>query len=525
MTAVRRILKGFATVLAVVSMSNAFAKDLSIGLQSVVTSIDPHFHNTAQNGSLSLHIFESLIDFELDGRLNLKPSLAVSWKSLDKTTWEFKLRDNVKWHDGSSFSAADVEFTIRRAPSVPNSPSSFGVVTRLIKDVRIVDPLTVHITTTEPHPLLPRDLTLLRIVSRKAGESATTADYNSGKAAIGTGPYKFASYTPNVSIGLVRNDQYWGRKEPWDRVTFKFLPDGAARTAAMLSGEVDVIEGVQPADGARLKVVDGVSLMVAQSNRLIFLAMDSSRDQSPFVTDKSGKPLDKNPLKDVRVRKAISMAINRFSLVGELLAGRGTVAGQLMPHGSFGTSGALRPPAFDAEQARQLLVEAGYPNGFGITLHGPNDRYVRDTAVAQEIVGMLSRIGIDAKVATMPAATYFTRASKLEFSFMLLGWGGADVQEVAMVARSLLMTYDKNAGVGTANRGRYSNLELDKATGEALASFSIPKRLALSIKASEIAITDVALIPLYFEMGAWAVRRPLTMDARLDQYTLAMSIR
>lgn len=517
--------KLFAAALVLLSMPCALARDLSIGLQSVVTSIDPHFHNTAQNGSMSLHIFESLVDFDLDGRLNLRPSLATSWRPLDKTTWEFKLRENVKWHDGSPFTAADVQFTIRRAPNVPNSPSSFGVITRLIKEVKIVDSLTVHILTSEPHPLLPRDLTLLRIVSKKVGEQATTADYNSGKAAVGTGPYKFASYVPNTSITVVKNERYWGKMEPWEKVTFKFLPDGAMRTAALLAGEVDVVEGMSVADAVRLKDKSDIALNIAQSNRLIFLAMDSGRDVSPYVTDKSGKPLQKNPLKDVRVRKAMSMAINRFSLADRLLEGRAVVAGQLMPHGMFGTSGGVRPQAFDADQAKQLLAEAGYPSGFSITLHGPNDRYVHDADVAQAVAGMLSDIGIDAKVGTMPAATYFSRASKLEFSLMLFGWGGGDVQEVAMVVRSLLMTYNKNTGAGVANRGRYSNPELDAVTEEALASFSVPKRLALSVRATEIAMSDVALIPLYFEMGAWAIRKPLTMTPRVDQYTLAMNIR
>jgi peptide/nickel transport system substrate-binding protein len=525
MTFARLAVKGFSSAVLAITLSYAVAKELSIGLQSIVTSIDPHFHNTAQNGSLSLHIFESLIDFELDGRLNLRPSLATSWKSLDKTTWEFKLRENVKWHDGSPFTAADVQFTIQRAPNVPNSPSSFGVVTRLIKEVKVIDPLTVHIITTEPHPLLPRDLTLLRIVSKKFGEHATTADYNSGKAAIGTGPYRFIGYAPDASITVAKNEHYWGQKEPWDKVTFKFQPNASARAAALASREVDVIEGVPPEGAARLKADGRISLITAQSNRLIFLAMDSARDKSPFVTDKSGKAIDKNPLKDARVRKAISMAINRFSLVDQMLDGRGIVAGQLMPSGSFGTSGALRPQPFDTEQARKLLAESGYQNGFGITLHGPDNRYVHDVAVAQFVARMLAEIGIDAKVETMSASTYFSRASKLDFSFMLFGWGGNDVQEVAMVARSLLMTYNKEIGAGVANRGRYSNPALDKVIEEALASFSISKRLALSIKASEIAIADAALVPLYFEMGTWALAKPLTLNARLDQYTLAMNIR
>lgn len=499
------------------------ARDLTVGLQAVVSSMDPHFHNTTQNNSMSRHIFETLV--LLDKKMELKPGLALSWKNLGKDTWEVKLRPGVKWHDGSPFTAGDVDFTIKRAANVPNSPSSFGSVTRSIKDVRIVDPLTIVLTTVGPHPLLPRDLSLLPIVSKKFGDKATTEDYNSGKATVGTGPYKFTEFKANSQIVLTRNDEYWGEKEPWTKATFRFLSAGSARVASMLSSEVDLIEVVPPADIQRFEKDTRFNVVSGPSNRMIYLHMDSNRDVSPFVTDTSGKPLQKNPLKDAKVRKAISLAMNRQAIVGSMLDGKGTPAGQYMPDGSFGNSKTVKADVQDVVAAKKLLTEAGYPQGFQITLHGPNNRYVNDAAVSQVIAQLLTKIGIITKVEAMPASVYFTRASRLDFSLMLVGWGGADVQESVMVLKALIMTFDKDKGTGYANRGRYSNPAVDSAIEEAGDAFELPKRAELTAKAVDMAVKDTAIVPLYFEFGTWAMKKNVKFQARVDQYTTAMDIR
>lgn len=500
-----------------------FAKDLHIGLQAVITSLDPHFFNTTQNNNMSRHFFETLV--KLGPHMELQPGLAKDWKPIDKTTWELTLRENVKWHDGSPFTAEDVAFSFQRAPNVPNSPSSFASITKEAKEVRATGPLTIRITTDGPSPLLLNYLSLLPIISKKHGEKASTEDYNSGKAMVGTGPYKFSEYLPNNRVVAVRNDDYWGEKEPWTKVTFKFLSAGAPRVAALLAGDVDLIDGVPPSDADRLGKDAKLRLVSGLSNRMIYLHMDSSRDRSPFVLDSKGTPMDKNPLKDSRVRKAMSMAINRDAIVGSLLDGRATPAAQFMPMRSFGNSKDLRPEPFDAEGAKKLLAEAGYPNGFQITLHGPNNRYVNDAAVAQVVAQLLTRVGITTKVETMPASIYFTRASKLDFSVMLLGWGGADVQEAVMPLRSLVRTFDAKIGAGAANRGRYSNPMLDKLIDQAMDTLDRTARAEISAKATELAIKDTAIVPMYFEQSTWGMKQGLKLQPRIDQYTMAMDIR
>ena len=515
----------FAMVLGPMSAASAQtkARDISIGLQAAISSMDPHYHNVGPNNAMLRHVFESLV--AVDENQKFVPGLATSWKPLDDLTWEFKLRKNVRWHDGSPFTADDVAFTISRAPNVPNSPSSFATFTRAIVDVKVVDPHTIILKTATPHVLMPSDLSSVRIVSRKFGEKATTEDYNAGRAAIGTGPYKFQEYMPNQRIVLKANYGYWGGEEPWDVVTFKMLTNPAARVAALLSGDVQMIETVPTADITQLAKNPKFATVDKISNRVIYVHLQQSTDKSPpFVTGKDGKPLDKNPFRDARVRKALSMAVNRDAIVSRVMEGKAVTAAQLLPDIFYGTSKKLKPMKFDPEGAKKLLAEAGYPNGFSMTIHGPNNRYINDSNIAQALAQMYTRIGIDTKVETMPSSVYFTRATKLEFGYMLLGWG-TESGEQGSAMRSLLATFDSAKGMGVTNRGRYSNPAFDKVLSDALVTMDSKKREAMIIQAAEMVMGDVGLIPLHYEVSTWAVSKGLKYTARTDQYTLAMSLR
>ena len=529
-----RIFVAFAAVAAIVISGSVFAqakpavkpadaRDIAIGLQGSITSMDPHYHNVGPNNGTLKHIFEPLISQNENQKLT--PALATSWKAIDDTTWEFKLRKNVRFHDGSPFTAEDVAFTLKRVPNVPNSPSSFATFTKPIIDVKIVDPHTIIFKTASPHVLLPSDLTAVLIVSKAAGEKATTDDYNAGKATIGTGAYKFVEYIANQRIVIKANYGYWGGEEPWDKVTFKMLTSPAARVAALLSGDVEMIETVPTADIAKLEKDTKFALSNKVSNRVIYVHLNQHQDKAPlFLTDKAGKPLDKNPLKDVRVRKALSMAINRDAIVSKVMENRAVSASQLLADTFFGTSKKLKPTKFDPEGAKKLLAEAGYPNGFAMTIHGPNNRYINDAAIAQAIGQMYSRIGIEVKIDTMPSSVYFTRATKLEFSYMVLGWG-TESGEQGSALRSLLATYDTTKGMGVTNRGRYSNATFDKALGDALVTMDEKKREGMIQSAAEMVMEDVGLIPLHYEVSTWATTKKLKYTPRTDQYTLAMSLK
>ena len=518
-----RILRAAIVVVAALAATAAGAKDVAIGLQAAITSMDPHYHNLSPNNSLLQHVFEALILRDPQGKL--MPGLATSWRPIDNLTWEFKLRQNVKFHDGSPFTADDVVFTLKRVPNVPNSPSSFATFTKPIVDIKVIDPYTIQFKTAEPHVLLPSDMASVAIVSKKNGEGATTADYNSGKAAIGTGPYEFVEYVPNSRIVLKANPGYWGGKQPWDTVTFKILSNSAARVAALLSGDVQMIETVPTSDIANLSHDKRFHLASTVTNRVIYVHLNQSTEgPPPFVTAKDGSALQKNPFRDSRVRKALSIAINRDAIDQRIMEGMAVPASQMLPDGFPGTSKNLKPPKYDPDAARKLLAEAGYPNGFALTIFGPNNRYINDAKIAQAIAQFYSRIGVDAKVETMPSGVYFTKATKLEFGYMLLGWGTESMEQGSGL-RSLLATHDPAHGMGVNNRGRYSNPEFDKVLTEALETMDDAKRYAMIAHAAEIVFNDTGLIPIHYEKSTWGTAAGYHYAARADQYTLAMDLK
>lgn len=501
------------------------AGQLTIGLASEPSSIDPHFHNLGPNNAVARVMFDRLI--MPDDKQRLQPGLAVSWKPIDDTTWEFKLRQGVKFHDGSPFTADDVVFTFQRAPDVEGSPSSFGTYLKG-KQITRIDDYTVHIKTERPYPLMPNDMSTFSIVSRKHGEGATTADYNSGKAAIGTGAYKFVEYVPGDRIVLERNENYWGDKAEWTKVTLKAIKSGPSRVAALLAGDVDLIEQTPTADIERLKKDPNLTLSQGISNRVIYLHLDHDRDNSPFVKAKDGGDIQ-NPLKDRRVRMAISHAINRDAIVSRVMEGIAIKAGQLLPEGFFGRSPNLQPVAYDPELAKRHLSEAGVGNGFKLTIHGPNDRYINDAKIAEAIAQMLTRVGIQTDVVTMPRSVYFKRASRggpdgtPEFSFILVGWGSG-TGEASSPLKSLIHSYDKSQGFGASNRGRYSNAKVDKLIEDALATVDDAKRQDLLAEATEIAINDGAIIPLHYQVNTWAARKGIKYRARTDEATVATDV-
>ena len=503
------------------AVGSASAEELRVGLAQEPSSIDPHYHNLGPNNSFSMHVFQPLVI--PNEKQQPTPGLAESWKPIDDTTWEFKLREGVTFHDGTPFNADDVVYSFKRAPEVPNSPSSFGLYTKG-KTVEKVDEHTIRITTEKPYPLMVNDVWNIYIVSDET-EGATTGDFNSGKAAVGTGPYKFVEWVPGDRIVIERYDDYWGEKAEFDKVTFKPIASDPARVAALLAGDVDVIGDVPTADIARLKGDDNVSLFQGVSNRVIYLHMDQFREDSPFITG-----VDKNPLMDVRVRKAISKSINRAAVVERVMEGVAIPAGQLLPEGFFGRSESLEPEEYDPEGAKKLLEEAGYGDGFGMTLHTPNDRYINDAKIAQAVGQMLTRIGIDAKVDAMPKSVYFTRASSggpdntPEFSIILVGWGSG-TGEASSALRSLLATYDPATGSGASNRGRFSNPEVDALISKALATVDDEARAQLLSDATDLAIGELqGIIPLHYQVNTWATRKGLTYTPRTDERTVALEV-
>ncbi|MBL8701691.1 MAG: ABC transporter substrate-binding protein [Alphaproteobacteria bacterium] len=508
-----------AAVFALFMSGMAAAQDARIGLSSAVTSVDPQFYVIGSNSALARNVFDALVN--QDDRQQLVPGLATRWTAVDATTWEFELRQGVRFHDGSAFTAEDVAASLRRIPTVKNSPSSFMPFVRAIAGVDIVDPHRIRIRTSGPTPLLANNLSRIAILP-KGLEAATTDDFNQLRAAAGTGPYRLAEYRPGERIVLTRNEAYWGEAPRFARVEFRILPNDAARVAALLAGDVDAIENVPSVNLGRLRQEPRVRLARATSNRVMYIHLDTARAESPFVRDRAGNPTP-NHLRELKVRQAISTAIDRRALVERVMDGEGTATIQLVPEGYFGHVPGLAPPAADRETSRRLLAEAGLPNGFKLTFHAPNDRYPNDEQQAQAIAAMLTRAGIETAVVTLPAATYFTRASALEFSF-ILGGAAAETGEASGVLNPLLKTFDAGKGTGTGNRGRWSNARFDALLDQALASVDAGAREKLLQDATRLAIDDLGVIPLFFLANTWATREGFEYRARSDGYTLAENL-
>lgn len=508
-----------AGVLACVAIT-AHAQELRVGVEAGPTSLDPHYASLITNIAFSRHVFQPLV--EQDATQKLQPALAASWRVLDDLTWEFTLDPKSRWQDGAPVTAEDVAFTIARAGDVPNSPSSFSVYTRPIASVEAAAPGVVRIHTRAPTPLLPNYLSLTMIVSKRHGEGATTADYNSGKAMVGTGAYRYVSWQPGQDLVLQRNAEFAGKPADFATVTFRPIGNAGSRVAALEAGDVDLIEIVPPDRMKRFRD-DPAHFAVAESpsNRLIYLTLDSDRETSPFVRARDGGPLA-NPLRNPLVRRALSKAINRAALVERSMEGAALASGDLGPPGYFGASPDLTPEPFDLPGAKKLLEQAGYPQGFAVQINGPNDRYVNDVQVVQAVAQMWTRAGLVATVETKPRGPWLSEAAQLKYSVNLAGF--APNPEVLGMLETQIATWDPARGLGTANRGRFSDPAIDAIIQRARETMDDATRARLTQDAAHRAIRDqTALIPLYFQVNSWAMRHGLAYEARTDEMTLATS--
>ena len=350
----------------------------------------------------------------------------------------------------------------------------------------------------------------------------TTQDFNSGKAAIGTGPYELVEWKNGEQLVLKRFEQYWGPKPTWAKVTERVIAKDPTRLAALLSGQVDAIDAVPSADLARIKNDGKFSLFRGPAALVHYIALDSARDVSPFVTAKDGKPLDRNPLKDIRVRKALSLAINRALIVQRIMDGSGIPASQLLGEQFPGSLKGLKADPFDLIKAQALLKEAGWKDGFRIVLHATNDRYPNDASVAQAIAQMWTRLGLKAEVETLPGSLFFSRASKQDFSAFAAQYGA---EEAANSLRALIATTTPTKGFGTANRTRYSNTVVDQLLGDALQTMDDERRDELLGRAIRFAMNDQPLILVFYPIFDFAAKKGMLVTPRAQRRFNALMIR
>jgi peptide/nickel transport system substrate-binding protein len=491
--------------------------DLAVGAPP--SSTDPHYYTLTPNNALAAHIFDFLVHRDAQGRL--VPGLATSWRLVDDTTWEFQLREGVRFHNNEAFTARDVAYTIDRVPRVVNSPGSFAVYTKAIQRVEIVDPLCIRLHTAGIYPLLPADMSQVAVIWHGLGENPATGDFNNGRNTIGTGPFRLVSFRSGDRVELVRNDAYWGGKPVWERVNYRIIANDGARTAALQAGDVAFIDAVPTNDITRLRGEADILMSEITSLRSVYLRTDF-RPESPYVTGPQGEPM-RNPMTDLRVRQALSIAINRPAIADRVMSGAALPTGQLMPPETYGYVPDLPFPAFDPEKARKLLAEAGLPNGFGITLLASNDRYVNDAQIAQSIGQMWTRVGIKTKVETMPFAVVAQRGARRDASVTMGGWSNSGGEPSAGL-RGLLGTRDMEKGWGTVNHVGYSNPDYDRVLTQALATADDAAREKLLQDATRIAAADAAWVPLHIQKNIWAMRRGVRHTPRADEMTLAMDV-
>jgi peptide/nickel transport system substrate-binding protein len=510
-----------ALVLVFGGLTGASAQDLTVGSQGD-PSLDPHYLYVGTNVAFWRHIFGSLTMHDDQGRA--VPSLAESFTAIDSKTWEFKLRPGVKFKDGSPLTADDVVFSLKRVTSIPNNPSSYTSRMESIESSEAVDPQTVRIHTSVFNPYVPDNMVDIAIVSRKAVEGKTTGDFTSLKALDEYGPYTVASFTPGDKLVLDRNEAFWGEKPYWKRITFRVMTNDASRVASLLSGDVDFIDFVPPNDVPKLKADPKVAVHDGPSSRMMFLLINFRQGVVGGFTGADGKPLPQNPMLDVRVRHALSKAIDRQALVARIMDGEAIPASQMAMPGMEGYDDKLAVTAHDPQGAKALLAEAGFPNGFGLTISCSNNRYPNDSRICQAVGQMLARIGLRSNVETVPMSVLMPklRGTPAEGSEMGLGMLGLGVQGTRPTALALAIHSAAPAvGRGQYNFGRHANSEMDKLIDDALTTVDPKARDEKLRVAVDRAVEETAIIPLYWQKVVTASRADLTYTTDPSEDTLA----
>lgn len=489
------------------------ARDLKIGIASGARAMDPYFQNETTTNSVLSNIFDALIFFDKD--INTHPGLAVSWTNPEPKVWILKLRKGVKFHNGNIFNADDVIYSFDRV--INWEKSGFKSVVSMIDSFSKIDDYTVKFVTKKPFPIFLRKLTYVYILDKETVEDKTNEWIALNP--VGTGPYKLVTWRKGDLIQLTAYADHWRGQPAFDRVMFRPLTNNATRVAAILSGEVDIINRVPVVDVPRVKRKDNLTFYVKPGLRLIFLQMDQFREDSPHIKSPTGK----NPFMDVRVRKAIFHGINEDAIVKYVMKDFAVPAAQFNPDVVYGYDPAIKRPAYNPEKAKRLLAEAGYPNGFEVRLDSPNNRYINDAQIAQAVASSLAKIGIKVSVNATPKSTFWAENRKLNTSFFLMGWASAD-GDASSILDIIIHSFDGKKGFG--NRGRYSNAAVDELIDTSSGIMDPEKRLTYLKKAQRIALVDQqCIIPLHYQVDLYAFNKKVHFEPRTDSRIWAFDIK
>jgi peptide/nickel transport system substrate-binding protein len=504
-----------ATALAVASVG-AHAKTFKWTSASDIPTWDIHSQNNALANGVHAAVYESLVYYN-SRTFKIEPVLATAWKQVTPTQLRVTLRQGVKFHDGSAFTADDAVFSLMRALA---KTSNFGIYAQGIDRVVKVDESTIDVFTKDPNPVLLNQMTELRMMSKAWAEKnksvepkdIKTKDENfAHRNANGTGPFVLKEWQPDQKLVLTRNPAWWGKAEGnVTEVVYTPVRATATRMAALLSGEVDFVLDPSPQDLPRLrqdgnlKVVDGIE------NRTIFFGMDQFRTELPGSNIKG-----KNPLKDQRVRKALYQAIDINTITRVTLRGLGQATGALVsPQVTGWTEAVHKRYPFDVAAAQKLLADAGYKDGFEVDFACPNNRYINDEQICQAVAAMWAKIGVKAKLRTLPLVTYFPMIQRYEASIYMLGWGVPTFD--ALYSLQSLTRSVGAGGDGNYNVGRYSNPQMDALVERTKKETDLKRRTELLTKALALQNEDVAHIPLHNQVIPWAMKKNIDVVHRAD---------
>jgi peptide/nickel transport system substrate-binding protein len=505
--------------IAVFSAAPVEAKVFRWAFQGDVLSLDPQDRRDTFSRDFVGNIMEPLVKF--NERLEIEPALAERWEILDPTLWRFHLRKGVKFSNGNVFNADDVVFTFKRG-AAPVSP--FRGILRAVKEVRKVDDHTVDFVLNTPYPILDRDLSNMHIYDQEwveANNASAPVELVQGKAKpsylathiLGTGPFALKSYEPDAKIVLEANPLWWGKpKHNLTEVVFTPIKSGATRIAALLSGQVDMIFPVPPQDVARIEHTSGFKILQGPELRTVFIGMDQGRDE---LLESSVK--GKNPFKDIRVRRAISMAIDVEAIRQKVMGGQSTPNGSMIAPSINGFDPAIgKSVAYDPVAAKKLMSEAGYDSGFEVTFDCSEDRAVNEAQICTAIAAMLQRIGMTARLNVQARSKHFDKILGVRSTFYMMSWAGLPTVDALGTLSTVIHT--RLESYGTWNLGGYSNPKLDELVHRVEVEIDGAKRNTEIREALKMHKDDVGHIPIHTQHSAWAVRDGISLRHTADDF-------
>jgi len=491
------------------------AATLKWGAQNDILTLDPHSQNHATTHGILQHVYEGLVRYTRD--FKIEPALATSWQQVTPTQWRFNLRKNVKFHDGTPFTADDVVFSYGRIiqPQGTNQIYVSGV-----KEVKKIDDHTVDLVLDGPNPVLLRLLVDFRIMSKAwsvKNKSENVQDYvakeesYASRNANGTGPYQIKLWEPDKRILFAANSAWWDKLQGnATEVIYTPIKSDATRIAALLAGDVDLVTDLPTQDVARLRTEPKLKVLEGHEVRTIFIGLDQFSDELKYSSVKG-----KNPFKDIRVRQALNLAVDREAIKRVTMRGLSIPAAIMIAPGVHGHSTALDKVArADAAGAKKLLAEAGYPNGFEFGLDCPNNRYVNDEEICQALVGMWAKIGLKAKLNAQPMATFIQKIQKFDHDAYMLGWGVATFDGLYTL-QSLVRTKTTGAD-GSFNLGRISDAKLDALIDAMKTETDVRKRDGLLRDALAATRDNYYYVPLHHQLRPWAMKKNVSTVHKAD---------